>query len=248
MNQLITSDIKMTSLDIAEVTGKRHADVMRDVRKEIDELGSEIGQRIFAQSSYINSQNKEQPCYSFGKEGAMQLALKYDAKTRYKVIKRIEELENSGVKKLPNTYKEALIQLVEQVEENEKLETNNLMLEQQVHELKPKADYTDLILKNKSLMTITQIAKDYGMSGQAMNQLLHDLKVQYKQSNQWLLYADYHDKGYTHSETIDITRKDGTPDVALNTKWTQKGRLFLYNLLKDNDVIPTIEKELLGND
>ena len=242
MNGLITTDIEMTSLDIAEITGKRHADVMRDVRKEIDELGREIGQRIFAQSSYINRQNKEQPCYSFGKDGAMQLALKYDAKTRYRVIKRIEELENDNKKQLPTTYKEALLHLVEQVEENERLQTNNLMLEQQVNELKPKADYTDRILQNKGLVTISQIAKDYGMSGQAMNSLLHGLGIQYKQSDQWLLYAKYHDKGYTHSETFDITRKDGTPDVRLNTKWTQKGRLFLYEKLKKNNILPMIER------
>lgn len=242
VNELITTDVKMTSLDIAEVTGKRHADVMRDVRKEIDALGREVAQRIFAPGSYKDKNNQERPCYEFGKDGAMQLALKYDAKTRYRVIKRIEELENQGNKQLPVTYKEALIQLVEQVEENEKLQTNNLMLEQQVHEMKPKADYTDIILKNKSLMTITQIAKDYGMSGQAMNKLLHELRVQYKQSDQWLLYSDYHDKGYTHSDTVEIKRNDGTPDVKLNTKWTQKGRLFLYDLLKRNNIIPTIEK------
>src|SRR5690625_3957501 len=233
----------MTSLDIAEITGKRHADVMRDVRKEIDELGREIGQRIFAQSSYINRQNKEQPCYQFGKDGAMQLSLKYDAKTRYRVIKRIEELENQGNKQLPGTYKEALLQLVEQVEKNERLETNNLVLEQRVGELKPKADYTDIILKNKGLVLISQIAKDYGMSAIEMNKLLHKLKVQYKRGKQWLLYAKYHDKGYTHSETFEFTRKDGTKDVDMTTKWTQRGRLFLYELLKKNGIAPIIDKE-----
>ena len=80
------------------------------------------------------------------------------------------------------------------------------------------------------------------MSGKAMNELLHDLGVQYKQSGQWLLYKDYHDKGYTHSETIDIVRSDGRPDIKMNTKWTQKGRLFLYELLKNSDVLPIIEQ------
>jgi len=122
-----------------------------------------------------------------------------------------------------------------------KLITQNLMLEQQVHELKPKADYTDIILKNKSLVTITQIAKDYGMSGEKLNKLLRELKVQFKQGEQWFLYSKYHDKGYTHSSTMNITRKDGTPDVVLNTKWTQKGRLFIYNLLKKHDIVPMIE-------
>lgn len=124
-----------------------------------------------------------------------------------------------------------------------KLTTANLMLEQQVKELKPKADYVDSILKNKGLVAIGQIAKDYGMSAMKMNELLHELKVQYKQSGQWLLYAKYQAKGYTHSETINITRTDGSPDIRMNTKWTQKGRLFLYELLKKEGIVPMIERE-----
>ncbi|AYY65698.1 phage antirepressor [Staphylococcus hominis subsp. hominis] len=118
----------------------------------------------------------------------------------------------------------------------------NLLLQQQVGELKPKADYYDQILKSKKLITVNAIAKDYGMSAQALNKILHDLKVQFKQSGQWLLYAKYHDKGYTSSEPHKYTKKDGTEDFKLHTKWTQKGRIFLYNLLKDNDILPTIEQ------
>ncbi|WP_353423141.1 phage antirepressor [Christensenella massiliensis] len=114
--------------------------------------------------------------------------------------------------------------------------------DQLIGELKPLADYMDRILQNPGLVTITQIAKDYGMSGRAMNNLLSDLGVQYKQSGQWLLYRKYHNKGYTHSKTIEITRSDGSPDVVMETKWTQKGRLFLYELLKENDVLPVIEQ------
>lgn len=114
--------------------------------------------------------------------------------------------------------------------------------EQVIGELKPKADYVDTILKNPGLVTITQIAKDYGMSGVYMNNTLHELGIQYKQSDQWLLYRKYQDKGYTFSETMQITRSDGRPDVKMNTKWTQKGRLFLYELLKENNILPAIEK------
>ena len=114
--------------------------------------------------------------------------------------------------------------------------------EQIIGELKPKADYVDMILKNKGLVTITQIAKDYGMSGSAMNKKLHELKVQYKQSDQWLLYREHQDKGYTSSETMDIVRTGGFSDVKMMTKWTQRGRLFLYELLKDNGILPSIEK------
>lgn len=98
------------------------------------------------------------------------------------------------------------------------LESENARQKQLIGELKPKADYVDTILKNKGLVTITQISKDYGMSGRAMNKLLSELGIQYKQSGQWLLYSKYHDKGYTHSETISITRSDGGPDITMKTK------------------------------
>lgn len=114
--------------------------------------------------------------------------------------------------------------------------------EQVIGELKPKADYVDRILKNPGLVTITQIAKDYGMSGTEMNKILHDLGVQYKQSDQWLLYTRYQSKGYTFSDKTEITRRDGRKDIKMNTKWTQKGVLFLYELLKENNIIPAIEK------
>lgn len=114
---------------------------------------------------------------------------------------------------------------------------------QLIGELKPKADYTDRILQSKSLVTITQIAKDYGMSGAAMNAKLHEMGVIYKLGGQWLLYSKYQAKGYTHSETVDITHRDGRGDVRMNTKWTQKGRLFLYQHLKKHGILPVIEQD-----
>ena len=143
---------------------------------------------------------------------------------------------------LPKTYKEALIELVAQVEANEKLELENKMKDQQLNELKPKADYYDQILQSKSLVLISQIAKDYGYGAPTMNKKLHELGVQYKQGGQWLLYSKYQNKGYTHSRTINITRSDGRSDVRMQTEWTQKGRLFLYELLKKNGILPIIEQ------
>lgn len=112
-----------------------------------------------------------------------------------------------------------------------------------IGELRPKADYMDRILKSKSLVTITQIAKDYGMSGKALNKALHEYGIQYKQSEQWLLYEKYQNKGYTHSETIVIEDVPGLDKVVMNTKWTQKGRVFLYGVLKHYGILPMIERE-----
>ena len=91
--QTIASEIKLSSLDLVEITGKEHKNIIRDIRNEIEELGEEVSQLIFEPSNYIN-RGKEYPCYTFGKDGAMQLALKYDAQTRYKVIQHINKLES----------------------------------------------------------------------------------------------------------------------------------------------------------
>lgn len=109
----------------------------------------------------------------------------------------------------------------------------------QLEEQKPKVNYYETVLQSTSLLTITQIAKDYGMTAVAFNKKLNKLKVQYKQSNQWLLYANHQDKGYTQS----VTHTYGEDKSRMTTKWTQQGRLFLYELLKENDIKPLIETE-----
>ena len=138
------------------------------------------------------------------------------------------------------TDPDTIIQLATQLKQERE---GRLIAEQKVNELTPKATYYDKVLADKSLVTITQIAKDYGMSGRAMNKKLHELKVIYKQGQTWLLYAKYQKTGWTHSETVMLPKKDGTEKAVLNTKWTQQGRLGLYELLKSNDIIPLIEQD-----
>lgn len=111
-----------------------------------------------------------------------------------------------------------------------------------IEELQPKANYVDTVLQSKSLVLTTQIAKDYGMSAKAFNKKLKELGIQYKVGGQWVLYSRYQGCGYVHSRTIDVTRSDGHPDVVMQTEWTQKGRLFLYETLKREDIIPLIER------
>lgn len=138
------------------------------------------------------------------------------------------------------TDPDTIIQLATQLKQERE---GRLIAEQKVNELTPKATYYDKVLSDKSLVTITQIAKDYGMSGRAMNRKLHELKVIYKQGQTWLLYAKYQKTGWTHSETVMVPKKDGTEKAVLNTKWTQQGRLGLYELLKSNGIIPLIEQD-----
>lgn len=125
----------------------------------------------------------------------------------------------------------------------EKLSLENAQKTQIINELQPKASYYDLILQNNSLVAISVIAKDYGMGAKTLNKKLHELGVQYLQSNTWLLYAKYQDKGYTFSKTQNYVRTDGSQGSKMHTYWTQKGRLFIYDLLKEKGILPIIERE-----
>lgn len=125
----------------------------------------------------------------------------------------------------------------------ENLQLENAQQKQRIGELEPKATYYDLILQNSSLLAISVIAKDYGMGAPTLNKKLHELGVQYKLGEQWLLYAKYQDKGYTFSKTQNYSKSDGSQGSRLHTYWTQKGRLFIYDLLKQQGIFPLIERE-----
>nr|DAE96235.1 MAG TPA: repressor domain protein [Caudoviricetes sp.] len=111
-----------------------------------------------------------------------------------------------------------------------------------VKEYEPKVSYYDKILKNKSLMNTTVIAQDYGMSASAFNKKLHELRIQHKVGDQWILYIEHQGNGYVHSDPFIFTDKDGNNHITQTTKWTQKGRLFLYDKLKAIGILPSIEK------
>lgn len=114
---------------------------------------------------------------------------------------------------------------------------------QQIAELQPKASYYDVVLNCKDLLSVSEIAKDYGKSAKWLNAKLHELKVQFKQGDIWLLYQKYAEKGYTSTKTQSYNGKDGTIHSKVHTYWTQKGRLFIYGLLKELGILPLIEQD-----
>lgn len=114
----------------------------------------------------------------------------------------------------------------------------------QIARLRPKAVYLDRILHSSSLMLTTQIAKDYGMSAIRLNKLLHEWGIQYKCREQWVLYDPYQGQGYTCSTSVEICRRDGQMEVKYQTEWTQKGRVFLYQLLKSKGYLPVVEQQI----
>ncbi len=177
---------------------------------------------------------------SMAKELAMLENNEKGKQARLYFIRCEEEYKKQRQNILPQTYIQALERLLESEKEKERLKLENTQQKQQLIEYEPKVTYYDLVLKSPNLITITLIAKDYGKSGQWLNKFLNEQGIQYKQSGTWLLYQKYAQMGYTKSETyID----EETGFTKLNTKWTQKGRLFIYDLLKSNGYLPLIEME-----
>lgn len=131
-----------------------------------------------------------------------------------------------------------------QAENKRALEAERQVIElsDAVAAMKPKADYCDVVLSSKETVTITQVAQDFGMSAKAFNVLLRNLGIQHKVAGQWILYAKYLPLGYVQSEPIIIDHKSGRKETKMFTKWTQKGRLFLYEELKRNNILPLIER------
>lgn len=250
MNEIIKKD-SITSLELLEQInffrkeeGREkellHKNLLSVIRDEFEE---EIGRLKIQPSTYINSQNKEQPMFVLTLNQAKQVLARESKFVRRAIIEYIEKLEKELKPKIPTNFKEALKLALEQQEQIEELENKNNMQEQIIKELKPKADYTDRILQSKALVSTTQISKDYGMSATAFNKLLNEMKIQYKQGDTWFLYQKYSKNGFTSSETIETKLRNGSSKIVMFTKWTQKGRLFLYNLLKNENILPIIEQE-----
>ena len=257
MNELQNKNT-FTSLELTELINRfrreegdrkelEHKDLLKIIRLEFEE---EIGEGKISPTSYKDQWNREQPMFILDLQQSRQVLVRESKFVRKAVIKYIDELENKlrGQFQVPTTFADALRLAAEQQERIEKLALDNKVKDQQILELQPKASYYDLILQCKDLLSMTVIAKDYGKSAEWMNKKLHELGVQFKQSGVWLLYQKYADKGYTQTKTQNYPKTDGTQGVKIHMYWSQKGRLFLYNLLKNNGIMPVVEMEGTEND
>lgn len=135
----------------------------------------------------------------------------------------------------------ALNALKAEREKNKKLEQSVAVQTQQISEMMPKASYYDVVLNCKDLVSMSTISKDYGWSAKKMNKYLHEKGIQFKQGDIWLLYQKYSEKGYTSTKTHTYLDSEGQ-HTKVRTYWTQKGRLFIYELLKEDGIYPNIEK------
>ena len=237
MTELMSIKETMSSLQIAEITEKRHDAVLRDIRGLLEQG---VGAHNFVESSYKNVQNKELPCFILTKKGCLILASGYNALLREKIINRWEQLElehRSGGFQIPQTLSEALLLAAQQTQELEEAQKQLELKEQTIHAQEgviksqaPKVEYYDDVLSSTSTYTVTQIAKEFGWGAETLNRKLHEKGVQYKQNGQWLLYAKYQNKGYTKTITRIHTGTTGTTHTSQLTVWTESGRQFIHTL------------------
>lgn len=162
----------------------------------------------------------------------------------------LPSIRKTGGYGIPKTYAEALRLAADQ---QERIEKQQRRIEADAKEIKelngaiiamqPKITYVDAILASRETVTITQIAQDYGCPAKTFNGWLRDFGIQHKVGDQWILYAKYLPCGYVQSYTISIKHRNGSAGTVMHTKWTQKGRLFLYEELKGHGIFPLIEQD-----
>lgn len=262
MATLIHETDRMSSLEIAELTGKRHDNIVRDIRSLLKQGVSHLN---FEESSYKQPQPrggyKELPCFELTKKGCLILASGYDAVLREKIIDRWEQLELEKRKpQTPQTYLEALKALVSSEEEKQRLaqekqqlevkaEQQQATIELQEKEIKqaaPKVNYYDTHLQSVNTLTTTQVAKEIGMNAEKLNSKLKELGIQYKQSGQWLLKAPYDRWGMHDVRTNIFTSERGNTHTNTYTVWTQRGRRFIIALYENDWDVKKAIKQIKG--
>ena len=231
----VQTEQTITSLEVAELTGKEHNHIMRDIRNILSQL-DEISQSNFGPSTYTSDRGKEYPMYLLTKEGCLCLVSGYDANLRMKIINRWKELEQQNQPQVPQTFSSALKLAYEQA----------LLIEAQnaqIATLTPKADYCDKVLTSQSTFTTTQVAKGYGISSaMKLNKMLKGHHIMFNKSGEWKPTAKYASEPYWEETTAVIRLGNDKVRTKKYYKWTEIGikwlrekfgfeRYFDYNLV-----------------
>lgn len=241
---LVNDEPYFVGKDVASVLGYSNT---KDALSRHVDLEDKMGSRITTsgQSREMTIIN-ESGLYSLILKSKLPNAKKFK---RWVTSEVLPAIRKHGGYLIPEKVEEALlnpdiiIQLATQLKEER---TGRLIAEQQIAEYEPKISYLDTILSSTDTVATSQIAADYGMSAISLNKLLNELGVQHKVSGQWILYRKHMNQGYTKSHTTEIPKADGGTKIVMNTKWTQKGRLFIYELLKKEGYYPQMDLEEIG--
>lgn len=226
MEQLTKND-KLTSLEISEITGKPHYDVMKAIRK-MEEAWLKVNGGNFSLVDYVDGKGEKRPCYQLTKTESLYIATKFNDEARAKLILRWEQLEKQALNPYANLNKLDALRLAVESEER------NQLLEQQIKIQAPKVAYVDKVLDSKSVYVTNQIAKELGTSAISLNRMLNKAKVIYKQNDTWLLYAKYQSQNLTKTKTYTYTDSTGAQKTSMQLVWLEKGRQFIHELFNNN--------------
>lgn len=226
---LVNDEPYFVGKDVASVLG--YSNTPKAIRDHVDEEDKTQNESFTVNGTALMLIN-ESGLYSLILKSKLPNARKFKRWVTSEVLPTIRK--TGSYTNVPQSFAQALRLAAD-------LEEKNQLLEQQLAEYEPKISYLDMILSSTGTVATSQIAADYGMSAIALNKLLNELGVQYKVSGQWILYRKHMNQGYTKSHTSEIPKADGGVKVVMNSKWTQKGRVFIYNLLTAEGYYPQMD-------
>lgn len=226
---LVNDEPYFVGKDVASVLG--YSNTPKAIRDHVDEEDKTQNESFTVNGTALMLIN-ESGLYSLILKSKMPNARKFKRWVTSEVLPTIRK--TGSYTNVPQSFAQALRLAAD-------LEEKNQLLEQQIAEYEPKISYLDMILSSTDTVATSQVAADYGMSAIALNKLLNELGVQHKVSGQWILYRKHMNQGYTKSHTSEIPKADGGVKVVMNTKWTQKGRVFIYNLLTAEGYYPQMD-------
>lgn len=243
----VNGEIMFVGKDVADILGYRNGS--RDINRHVDEEDRRKVMFFDGNQDKETTIINESGLYSLILSSKMPNAKKFKHWVTADVLPAIRKTGMYATEELlenPDLAIQAFTALKLEREKNKKLNTTVKVQEQQIMELQPKASYYDLVLNCPDLLSVTVIAKDYGKSAKWLNNFLKEHKIQFKQGGIWLLYKEYAEKGYTSTKTHTVNGNDGKQHSKVNTYWTQKGRLFIYALLKSEGILPIMEQEQIA--
>lgn len=226
---LVNDEPYFVGKDVASVLG--YSNTPKAIRDHVDEEDKTQNESFTVNGTALMLIN-ESGLYSLIFKSKLPNARKFKRWVTSEVLPTIRK--TGSYTNVPQSFAQALRLAAD-------LEEKNQLLEQQIAEYEPKISYLDMILSSTDTVATSQIAADYGMSAIALNKLLNELGVQHKVSGQWILYRKHMNQGYTKSHTSEIPKADGGVKVVMNTKWTQKGRVLIYNLLTAEGYYPQMD-------
>lgn len=242
------------SREVAEMTGKLHKHLLRDISGYIEVMEQATETKIgpsdfFIPSTYKDSTGRTLPCYLLTKKGCDMVANKMTGEkgvlftaAYVTAFEKMRERITRGALVIPKDYPSALRALADAEEEKLALLAENEQQKQIIADFEPIKHYVDTILESPGAMATSQIAADYDMSARRLNKILHEEGIQHCVNGQWILYRKYMGQGYTKSKTFTFDRSDGRQDAKTQTYWTQKGRLWLNEILNRRGIYAIMDR------